>query len=83
MQSLYRGSFCAQDGEKPGEGSGGNPARAPTSIRRDVRRETWRDPWYFSPYLRLVYHKALSGTYQKIYWSAQKVLASTYRRIFG
>lgn len=62
MQSLHRGSFCAQDGEKP-DG-------APTSIRRDVRRETWRDPWNFSLYLRFVYHKALSGTYQKIHWSA-------------
>ena len=71
MQPLHWGSFCAQDGEK----SDG----APTSIRREIRR----DPWHFSPYLRLVYHKALSGTYQKIHLSAQKVLASTFRRIFG
>ena len=46
MQSLHRGSFCAQDGEKPGEGS-------------DTRRNTQRSPWNFSPYLRIVYHKAL------------------------
>ena len=54
---------------------GEKPDGAPTSIRRDVRRETWRDPWNFSLYLRFVYHKALSGTYQKIHWSVQKVLA--------
>lgn len=51
MQSLHRGSFCAQDGEKPVEGSDVYPSRC--------RRETRRDPWNFSSYLRLVYHKVL------------------------
>ena len=59
MQSLHRGSFCAQDGEKPGEGSDanhdersdGNPSRNPS---RHLARS-----WHFSSYLRLVYHKAL------------------------
>ena len=46
MQSLHRGSFCAQDGEKPGEG-------------RDTRRNAQRSPWNFSPYLCLDYHKSL------------------------
>ena len=63
MQSLHRGSFCVQDGEKPGEAPGGNPTKVPTAIRREnrreTRRETRRDPWNFSPYLRIVYHKAL------------------------
>lgn len=34
MQSLHRGSFCAQDGEKPDEAPGGNPTKVPTAIRR-------------------------------------------------
>ena len=34
MQSLHRGSFCVQDGEKPVEGSDANLLRAPTAIRR-------------------------------------------------
>ncbi len=46
MQSLHRGSFCVQDGEKPVEG-------------RDTRRNAQRSPWNFSPYLDIVYHKAL------------------------
>lgn len=71
MQSLHRGSFCVcRYGEKPVEG-------------RDTRRNAQWSPWNFSPYLDVVYYKALSGTYQKIHLSAQKVLASTYRRIFG
>ena len=47
MQSLHRGSFCAQDGEK----SDG----APMQTRRDIQQ----GPWNFSPYLHIVYHKAL------------------------
>ena len=79
MQPLHWGSFCAQDGEK----SDGTLIQSTMSVPTAIRRETRRDPWNFSPYLRLVYHKALSGTYQKIHLSAQKVLTSTYRRIFG
>lgn len=67
MQSLHRGSFCVyRSGEKPDE----TPMQTTTSVPTVIRRETHRDPWHFSPYLRLVYHKALSGTYQKIHWSA-------------
>lgn len=51
MQPLHWGFFVRWDGEKP-DG-------APKSIRRDVRRETRRYPWNFSPYLDIVYHKAL------------------------
>ena len=47
MQPLHRGSFCVcRDGEKPVEG-------------RDTRRNAQRGPWNFSPYLYIVYHRAL------------------------
>ena len=47
MQRLHRGSFCVcRYGEKPVEG-------------RDTRRNAQRGPWNFSPYLDIVYHKAL------------------------
>ena|GEM_PF-4939824 len=65
MQSLHRGSFLRT-------GMARNPLRVPKSIRRDVRRETRRDPGHFSPYLHIVYHKALSGTYQKIHQVSAK-----------
>lgn len=79
MQSLHRGSFCAQRWRETRRGSDAKHDERAEVIRRDARRDSWN----FSPYLRLVYHKALSGTYQKIHWSVQKVLASTHRRIFG
>ena len=68
MQSLHRGSFCAQIWRE---------TRRSSDAKRDERAEAiWRDtrqnPWNFSPYLRLVYHKALSGTYQKIHQVSAK-----------
>ena len=40
MQSLHRGSFCAQDGEKPVESPDAKHDGRAEAIRRDVRRET-------------------------------------------
>ena len=54
MQSLHRGSFCVyRDGEKPVEGRE-NPLRA-----AKTHRSAQQDLWNFSPYLHIVYHRAL------------------------
>ena len=59
MQSLHRGSFCVcRDGEKPRQESRCKPAEK-LDEGRDTRRNAQRSPWNFSPYLRIVYHKAL------------------------
>lgn len=78
MQSLHRGSFCAQDGEKPGEGRDVNPLRAATPVEMlsgvlGTSRLTCTSSItrHFRVHIR------------RFIGSAQKALASTYRRIFG
>lgn len=76
MQSLHRGSFCVQDGEKPGEGSDVYLSRCSS-----------RNPSGSLELLALSAHRLSQGTLGYIsedpLGSAQKALASTYRRIFG
>lgn len=55
MQSLHWGFFVRWDGEKPVESPDANPSRVPMQTHRNAHR----GPWNFSPYLRIVYHKAL------------------------
>ena len=72
MQSLHRGSFCVcRDGEKPVEGRDNPSICSAGSLEL----------------LALSAHRLSQGTLGYIsedpLGSAQKVLASTYRRIFG
>jgi len=73
MQSLHRGSFCVcRDGEKPVESPDANPSRHSAGSLE---------------LLALSAHRLSQGTLGYIsedpLGSAQKALASTYRRIFG
>ena len=77
MQSLHRGSFCVQDGEKPVEGRE-NPLRAATPVEMlsgvlGTSRFTCTSSItrHFRVHIR------------RFIGSAQKALAFTYRRIFG
>ena len=73
MQSLHRGSFCVyRSGEKPGEGSDENPVEMLSGVlgtSRLICASTTTS--HFRVHIR------------RFIGSAQKVLASTYRRIFG
>ena len=65
MQPLHWGFFVRWDGEKPVESPDANPLRADANPPRNplrvatTRRNAQRGPWNFSPYLDVVYHKAL------------------------
>ncbi len=55
MQPLHWGFFVRWDGEKPVESPDASPVESPDA---SPSRRSWC-PWNFSPYLHIVYHKAL------------------------
>ena len=80
MQSLHRGSFCAQDGEKPGEGSDANhDERSDGNPSRRLAR--------FLALLALSVPRLSQATFGYISEDSsgqrKRALAFTHRRIFG